>query len=69
MTPLGRLLTDRDAACGTCGLRFGDPGSCVVCAPRPGDDVLGRAVLAMWGDQIVASVVDARTLLRRIDPH
>ncbi len=66
MTPLGQLITDPSAACGTCGARFDDPGSCVECAVRPGDDELGRAVLGVWGGQVVGSLVDVRSLLRRI---
>ncbi len=33
---------------------------------EPGDDELGRAVLAAWADQVAARLVDLRPLFRTI---
>ena len=50
-TPLGELFLSADEPLGE---------------PRPGDDEVGRAVLAVWGEQIVARCVDVRSLFERV---
>jgi hypothetical protein len=53
---------------------FGDPlpccagGHCAEHQPQPGDDELGRALLGMFADMVVARCADPGKLWRGIRP-
>lgn len=51
VTPLGEVF-----------LADSEPAS----EPEPGDDELGRALVAQWGDQIVARCTDPRNLFKGV---